>query len=902
MSSHRELLCILDGQGNSPLHEACAKNDVEFVLWLFHCVMCNERRGSEPKHVSRSQVSRSSVRTHNITNTGIPTRPRAESHEPLQIMLHHPSGIFRSSSHIQVIPETSGPIPINTLRSNSQSVFSEDDLTDSNDDTMTSIPNGCSENSHTPPSPVTFNIPEEPDLPLSPTSVELPVSFITDMKLFRKNMAGESILHVLACHGHSELLSIILKVVERIKHAMADDELSVLTQRDGFTLRTPIEEGLVVGNLECVCLLIEFAKNIKLMNKLFEDDDLLKVAVLFNQGGSDKNIDALKMLIGYGFKLGLGKCVTIADLKEQSEVTRLLLFYQTQVINSQEFAKVHPNHTVSLKVGHVKWEGFNLRHIDGKWIHDANRAVESVSRVFHDPEYKVHKLYRYTQDFFCKLGASCLSYFANLDLPSFLERSYIVPLVEINLAENHLTSLPPEIFQQRHLRTLRLSHNELEELPTSRNISETTYACPRLHKLELDWNQLETIPEELCHGVGNSLEVLDLVHNKLTELPPGLWMMRKLKKLKLNHNSLTHLHRFSSPHYFTDPLLSQRVVTLFEAGPDGELCITEGGKVVREPKIMNKIKYYLDHLISFLKTVLVLLGKDEPNINLAQEVINIHWQRYNSTNNATYVPRPASSSVIDAIFDMMEEDCEISHLQCGFNSLQELHLNQNNFKEFPWDLPCLAPNLRKLYLNKNKITDIDIIHSSPSKIETLCLSENNIVNTTKCRPNTLPCGFPLFLLSVQPERGGCDRYCTHCLHASLDSVTKLTLNFNQLETFNIIDLGHAHEETLSKDNQGFTSIDIQLLFPNVLLLDLASNLLKHVPRGIEKLSHLSCLNLSGNTAITELPEEMGMLNPQVFLTLYLEGVFIKNIPPNMSTSNVGNTRNIICYLKSIREK
>ena len=39
-SNHRDLLCIPDQHGNSPLHIACIKNDVEFVSWLFRGVLC----------------------------------------------------------------------------------------------------------------------------------------------------------------------------------------------------------------------------------------------------------------------------------------------------------------------------------------------------------------------------------------------------------------------------------------------------------------------------------------------------------------------------------------------------------------------------------------------------------------------------------------------------------------------------------------------------------------------------------------------------------------------------------------------------------------------------------------------------------------------------------------------
>ena len=903
-SRHRELLCIPDRLGNSPLHIVCERNDLEFITWLFRGVLGGDEGGVRVTvNTCRSSGSlpRKSVPSLNpLGRSGVLGAPRnrAESHAPLSGPLLQAPLFGRSSSQAQFSSDAASP-PWGTLRSNSDIGLTEEDPQEE-EDPSNLIANGSPETSRSKHTP-TFTIPEDPE-PSPPSSAPLPVSFIADMKLFRKNIVGESILHILACRGHAHLLETILRVAERLRHVMGKDELGVVTERDGFTLRTPIEEGLMVGNLDCVCLLIDFAEKVKVMKRLFEDPDLMKVAVLFDQGGSEKNMTALKMLISYGFKTGLGKSITLADLKEQRDVTRLLLFYQTQVVNSLEFATVHPNHTVSIKTGHIKWEGFNLRHIDGGWVHDANCAVDSVSRIFHDPDYKVHKAFRQFQTFFCRLGASCLSYFSNSDVPSSLEKSYVVPLVEINLTENHLTSLPPELFQQRHLRTLQLSHNELSELPTSPDgLRGTLYNCPRLRELDLDWNQLQSLPEEFCRGVGQSLEQLNLVHNKLTELPPGLWMMRRLKKLKLNSNSLSHLHRFSDPKWYLDPCLSRKVVMLFEAGSDGELCAAEGSSMVEGQGEVDRIKRYLQNLMSFLKTAMVLLGRDDPGVNLAREVIDVHWQRYHCAENPSGEHSLGRNTIIDTLFDQVEEEGNSSLIQQGFTSLEELHLDQNSFAELPWDLPCLLPRLKKLFLTENVLTNVDIVRGSPARIMTLCLSKNQIVDTARRRSVALPCGSLLFLLSTQPDRTGFGDYCTHCQHLSLESLAKLTLDCNLLETFNMVDLSSGdHEERATETYQAFASIDIQPLFPHVTFLNLARNFLRQVPRNLERFSHLSYLNLSANAGITELPGEMGMLNPQVFLTLCLEGLFIKNIPH--SIVRTGITRNIICYLKSIREK
>ena len=884
-SKYSELLCILDGQGNSPLHVACYNNDVEFIGWLFQGVLNGE---GEEKRIIRLGVNVPRKSVHRPCSCGgdanfgehsmgVPMKQRAESYMPPPL---ERSEIVSSCSPITGMSDSglsgsSDDQPVVSGECNGE--VCSDSSTGNNDSSSSS------------------NVPAELDYLGPCNSAAVPARSLTDMKLFRKNTDGESILHVLACRGHSKLLSIVLKVAEKLKHLTGDGELGVLIQREGFTLRTPIEEGLLAGNLECVRLLVQFVdKKTKYMKKLFEDEDLLQMAILFDRDDPAKNVEAVKMLIGFGFRSGLAKSITLADMKERHDITRCLLYYQTQVQNSLKCATVHHDYTLGLKLGRIMWEGFNLHHIEGQWLWDANSAVDSVAQIFHN---KISKDFRFTQKFSCKLGEKCLSYdFPTTSPPNCLHQS-IVPITEINLSENHLTTVPAELFQQPHLRRLKLSHNELKELPTSDTIHRTLYSCPKLHKLELDWNKLQFIPEEFCRGVGKSLEELNLVHNELTELPPGLWVMRKLKKLKLNQNNLTCLHTLSSPRYLGDTELTQKVVMLFEATSTGDLQFAQGSDVVKDQKVLHQVKHYLTQLMSFLKTVLVMLDKDDPCANLAQAVIDVHWRRYRQPENS----QSTITGCIEACCRAEEDDDEMSLVQTGFTSLQELHLDENAFTELPWDLPCVVPNLSKLYVTGNKITDLDIVHGPPSHITTLCLSKNQIGNTMKIRPTSLPCGSLLFLLSTQPEREASCNYCSHCQHTQLRHLGKLALDYNQLTKFALIDIANStvQEEEL-QEIQTYANLDFELLFPRISVLNLSHNKLGQVPHQIERLPSLSALYLSGNTAITELPEELGIMNPQVFLSLFLHGVFIKNIPQSILSTR--STRDIICYLKSIREK
>ncbi len=73
------------------------------------------------------------------------------------------------------------------------------------------------------------------------------------------------------------------------------------------------------------------------------------------------------------------------------------------------------------------------------------------------------------------------------DLPS---------LVKLDLSNNQLAKLPPEVLTLRCLKQLLLDHNNLKELPTSFE-SDSRFSLPQLETVGLEWNALEFFPTQL---------------------------------------------------------------------------------------------------------------------------------------------------------------------------------------------------------------------------------------------------------------------------------------------------------------------------------------------------------------------------------------------------------------------
>ena len=890
-----QLLMNPDNEGYYPLHVACTKNDIEFVSWLFQCIT-EEAIDEEFDEMIKSTLPRS---------TSLPDLP---SMKPFFSSYSHSSvasiqpAKFKFNRMSSTIPrrrpilqngnnpeeeEESGLILNLDLKHATPAQIVEE--------LMTSVQSGQSD----------FTLLEESiefstdgtEIGMDDVLIEEPHSKcpltlpeIIDIRIFRITSKGESVLHILVRQDYTELLALILRVAKFLEHHV---NLKILLTRDSFTRYTPLEEAITSKNVKCFRLLIQFASSTKMLDDLVSDEKLIKTAVFTG------DIEIVKVMIEFGFHKGLGPAISLAYLNETEDILRLLMYYQTQVMNILEFSRVRRNRTVTLDTGGVKWEGIQVEKLNMTWLYDSYDAVDSVSKalnfttVYNNPA-NFHQL-------FCQLGQDCLKYFGEtLPASSILTTSYtsLVKVTEINLSENQLTSVPPELFRMPSLQILDLSYNKLTELPTAEDYlqEESVYGTPHLKKLRLDWNRLERLPDDLFQGLGRCLEDLSLQCNRLEDLPPGIWVAPKLKNLRLSRNSLSRLHYLSSPRYFNDAQFTSKIVGSFTVS-DG--CLEQKPSCADDQ--LSGIEAYIKKLGVFCHTVHAI-SKVEGTLcpDVYKKILDMHWLRLQQGQAAltSSYGRSSSDETNGSIQFQelnLEEDDEAA---CCQSALYYLDLSHNKFCEVPWDLPCVAPKLQRLDLRGNQIEDMDMVHGMPPDISTLLLDHNKIANASRARPTSHPCGSPLKLLSVQFEDSV--PYCIHCCHSFLENLTNLTLDCNRLSAFQVVDLVHSDiVQDPEIPDSSFDSIAYRPLFPNLSILSLESNLLETVPPHLSLLTHLGSLTLSHNP-IVELPLEMGRMNTQALLVLKLEGVFIQNVPQNLLDRPV--PKYVITYLRSLLEK
>ena len=885
-----ELLKCLDIEGITPLHIACGKDDVEFVSWLF-AVTTHDKGvgGADPMKGS--------------------TIPRTRSVPQLP-----PLKLYGGSASIASI-QPKDYQRIITPRIRKQPVINGVPFSDRglmvNLDKHLQAPKSCVEELVASFHSVTFNasgstndssfeFSEESDVlttdqinfeaapdPRIMREYPLTIQEIIDLKPFSITMKGESILHIIAQEGFTALLAIVLKVATFLKHSFQEHkvDLGIFTRRDGFTRNTPLDEAILNKRVECVKRLMQFASEMGILGDIITDCDLLKNAAFSN------NIEIMKILIQFGLHKGLDKAISLASIQEHYDILRLLLFYHTEVQNVLEFSRVQRNEAVTLKTGGIKWEGLQTAVVQSVWLYDAYNAVDSVAKALND-EIVLEASVK-SHAFFQRLGEACLQYFSETSLPmnpsSFTPP--IIPIVEVNLSENQLESVPSELFQMPSLQVLKLSHNSLTKLPTSEDLNECPYTASKLRKLDLDWNKLETLPDSLFFGLCNSLEELSVQANGLKDLPPGVWVAPKLRKLLLSRNNLRRLHRFSSPRYFNDNEFTRKVVGSFMVTSVGSLKKKDNDECSDE---LQSMEMYIKQLGAFCHILRRVQGTAlDQSHNVYREVIDVHWVRFHQPGHPSQTPLE-NSVKLDKEVVPDEEDCGCEE---NYSNLHFLDLSRNKFTEVPWDLPCIAPKLQRLDMKNNLISDVDIVHSFPANLSTLFLDSNHIVNMTHSRLSSLPCGNPLRLLSLPND--GTSLYCEHCKHQCLDNLSNLTLCHNRLQTFPVVDIIDVR---LPEDPEipNFENIMYQPYFPNLSILSLEHNQLCQVPQHLHHLAHLSSLTLSHNCNISELPLEMGLVNPQALLILKLDGIFIKNVPQKLLDKPV--PRYLISYLKSLLQK
>ncbi len=936
-----ELLRTRDCNGAQPLHVACRENDVGFVSWLFKNILAEEsamdvkpegpetssfrRTGSLPNIIDCDQLPasappimasrKSANKMSKLVNlldvsplTSLPARrvQRPSSQDYTDGVLVENDGgespFDGDEGGLTFSFESSRSYTISASSSKSNSSRSR-----SNSPTGTLTNGSAYQRTHRRAKSATpFESSEEechrPRVGQIEQSVEenrllnlaiilkespLKISDVVEIRPFSVTTEGDSVFHILAREGYTQLLTLMLKVAEFVRRRI---DLNLFITRDRFSARLPIEEAIHAKNVDCVRLILQFTSIAGLLPELLSDQLLLKNAVFTNELG------IVKLLIEYGFHKGLSPAISLAMLSEYDAVLRVLLHYQTQVVNALEFSRVRHNRRRTLDRGGIKWVGFQLESVNPSWLYDCYNAVDSVSKAF-----SLMQVFLSADDnhrFFQRLGRDCLHYFSEtITSPRDVRVSHhLTQITEISLNENQLDSVPVELFQLPSLLILQLSHNQLTSLPSSDNPWERLYTS-RISKLDLDWNRLEALPEGLFRDLANSLTELSVECNSLQDLPPGIWVIPKLKILNLAKNNLSRLHYLSNPQYFSDPALTKTIASSFTIN-NGILQCTKSFK----DQELVEIEDYLIKLADYHYTVCAAkFCACKFNENVMDEVMGIHLCRmvffHQSGDTANVEPIRNPMIQGQPLFPTNIEDESDSPL-CLSNELEIVDLSYNSFTEVPWDLPCVAPQLKKLHLQHNRIQDLDLVHSMPRQLESLDVDRNQLSNLEKQRPMSLPCGHPLRLLAL-PENNMGNFYCRHCKHSALEQLGRLCLDHNQLTKFPVVKIISDHTYDTENPSYNYDSFDYLPMYPNLSILSIEANQLMQFPKYLHHLSQLSSLNLSHN-GFHELPPEAGLINAQNLLILKMEGMFINNIPSHLLQKPTPKL--LLSYLKALLQK
>ena len=878
-------------QAEQPLHVACSKKDISFISWLFKNILAEESAmdgvcslSPTPSSLPRCE----SLASIKMNSAKIVQQLHTQSRRTTMVARASPS-----RSLIQVNTSLLDLDPESELNRSQGSVRSQDLLTpDSIDIFAFDSINGCHSNLDNSLSQSSSSL----DIQLAlPRQVEKSLQKMKIADIIQKSPLtvaevydllpsltsnGDSVFHILARENCPELLTRMFKVAEFVQWRI---NLNMLIHRYLSDALLPIEEAIRAKNIECVEVILHFLNISSLLPELLQDPLLLKGAVL------TADLDIVKVLISYGFHKGLQSAITQAIKVGNEEILRVLLHYQTKVVNALEFSHITDDQVRALhhSNGGIKWEGLELESINIQWLYDCYNAVDSVSKVCSLLQVLLSGDDNHL--FFHQLGQDCLYYFSRATtLPVIKHPSYqLTSITKVNLNKNQLTEVPLELFQLPSLLNLTLSNNRLKSLPSSENACEKIYTAPIL-TLDLDHNDLKTIPECFFCDLAHSLTELNVSWNSLHNLPPGLWVIPKLTSLKLAHNDLSQLHYLSIPKYFNEPLLSNTIVGSFRVA-DGVLVCEDALKDERR----DHIETYMHRLADFRNTVcavkFLFTGLDS---NTMSDIMGVHLARIEYfSSSEQHRQRAASTPTIqgECLFPANKGEEKESTV----SNLLELDLSYNKFSQFPWDLACIAPQLTKLLMHNNQIQDLDIVHSVPHNLKSLKLDKNEIVSLKNDRPKSLPCGHPFRLLTV-PEVDSHKRYCWHCKHRALEHLSLLSVAQNQLLNFPSM---QVITEALKRID--YDSISYEALYPNLNILSLEHNKLQVFPVGLHYLTKLSSVKLSYNE-IQELPPEVGLLNARQLFILKLDGMNIRNIPPHLLQKP--SPKLLLNYLKAIQQK
>ncbi|KAK2919616.1 leucine-rich repeat serine/threonine-protein kinase 1 isoform X1 [Channa argus] len=305
------------------------------------------------------------------------------------------------------------------------------------------------------------------------------------------------------------------------------------------------------------------------------------------------------------------------------------------------------------------------------------------------------------------------------ELPSAYNSQEVIctSLLEANLSQNQLTSLPSGLLHLTHIQRLYAAKNQLTvlfDIPTTTN----WIGLRKLKELDVSDNSLSSLPIRVMHCL-KSLSILNVCRNKLSTFPEP-WAC-PLKQCKASFNAIENLPNTISIFWktqlqevdFSENNLTELPSYIFEleALVSLKLC---GNQIVTLPP-PSKWKCSQLRTLDLSRNQ---LGKTEEGPRLRRLAFLTTWNRRDPD---PVCPIEFPMILRDSLEVLLLNDNLLESVPqsvCGLQSLTELYLSNNpGIRELPTELGQLS-NLWQLDIEDLNITNVpqDVAKEGPASV------------------------------------------------------------------------------------------------------------------------------------------------------------------------------------------
>ncbi|XP_078686220.1 malignant fibrous histiocytoma-amplified sequence 1 homolog [Branchiostoma floridae x Branchiostoma belcheri] len=321
----------------------------------------------------------------------------------------------------------------------------------------------------------------------------------------------------------------------------------------------------------------------------------------------------------------------------------------------------------------------------------------------------------------------------------------------LNISWNKLTHVSAGIGALRQLQVLHVEHNQLSSLPAE------LADCPNLAELHAGWNSLSCLPARYRRMA--NLKLLSLYSNDFKSLPDSVPLMPSLEYADFEHNSLKGLPMSMSKSKVKVLKLSmnqfQHVPLVLVSMPSLEKLDMSSNKISSLPDIIGSMPQVRS--LNFARNCIQVLPQTVCELSSIEELNFLQNKIAKLPPGISHLTRLRSVNFEgNALSTFPSEVCAIS-------SLEEVNFNNNHIEFLPVHISNLK-RVRALRLSNNRIPSLPNSICELTELETLTLMGNKLTelplmfdSLRNLQHRSIDSGLDLFNNEMQmPPRHVCD--------------------------------------------------------------------------------------------------------------------------------------------------